>query len=198
MPTASKTFIGTIALLVLLPLLAACGYRPLSKMYELPGLDGVEPLAVYMPMWANATNEFGLETEVYNKVADWLQGSEYILLKKKESQAEYVLTGTIGSLDLTSSRGTARLTVRYSLKNQTTGDMVWPETSNSFSKSYLITDDAFTTNSERKKALDEIADDLGEKIYVRFLNTMTELRKKHAEAQTNSLAEAKQEKTGSE
>jgi len=188
MPTASKTFISTIAVLIIVPIFAACGYRPLSKSYELPGIKGSEPLAVYMPMWANATNEFGLETNVYNKVADWLQGSEHILLKKKASEAEYVLTGTISSLDLTSSRGTVRLTVRYSLENQNTGKTVWPETSNTFSKSYLITEDAFTTSSERQKALAEISDDLGEKIYIRFMNTMVEISKTQND-QTNKISQ---------
>ena len=188
MPTASKFTFGNIALLLILAMIAACGYRPLSKIYELPELNGAEPLAIYMPMWGNATNEFGLESRVYNKIADWLQGSEHILLKKKAAEAEYVLTGTIASLDLTTTRGTVRLTVRYSLKNTTTGEMIWPVASNTFSKSYLITGDSFTTDNEREKALDEIADDLGEKIYVRLLNAMTELRKIPAATKNDSAA----------
>ena len=192
MPKATRLF-GAIAALLTIPvLLAACGYRPLSRIYETPGLEGGKPVAVHMPMWTNATNEFGLETDVYNTVSDWLQGSNHILLKKKPAEAEYLLEGVISAIDLSSSRGTVRLTVRYSLKNTATDKLIWPESSSVFAKSYLITDDAAATTSERQKALHEIADNIGEKIYIRFLNTIAELRKQQA---TPPVA-APQDKTG--
>lgn len=177
---ATRPFGALIALVLIPTLFAACGYRPLSRSYDLPGLKGAEPLALYMPMWTNNTNEFGLETSVYNTVADWLQGSDYIQLKKRNSEAEYRLNGVIRSIDLTSSRGTVRLTISYALQNNHTGKMIWPETRSVFAKSYLITNDANTTDSERLQALNEIADEIGEKIYVRFLNTMAELHQEKA------------------
>lgn len=198
MPTATRTYILAIAIFITLPIIAACGYRPLSKTYEIPGLKEAAPLTVYMPMWSNATNEFGLETEVFNKVADWLQSTEHIILKKNQSEAAYLLTGTISTLDQTSSRGTVRLGVRYSLKELASEDMIWPVATSFFTKSYLITDDAFTTDSERQRALNEIADDLGEKIYIRFLNTMTEMRKKQAATLNESADKTEQDKNGSE
>ena len=195
---ATRLFSALIALLLIPTLFAACGYRPLSRMYELPGLQGAEPIALYMPMWSNNTNEFGLEASLFNKVADWLQGSEYILLKKKANEAAYILNAAIRSIDLTSSRGTVRLTISYSLKNITTGKMLWQETSSTFAKSYLINDDALATDSERKKALNEIADDIGEKIYVRFLNTMAQIRKDQADQQSGSADETTATPKGAE
>ncbi len=189
---------GFLITLLIPVLFVACGYQPMSRMYDLPGLKGGEPLPLYMPIWNNNTNEFGLESEVYNTVANWLQGSEYILLKKKGAEAKYILNGTIRSIDLSSSLGTVRLTVSYSLQDAVNGKTIWPETRYIFSKSYLITADALSTNSERQKALNEISDDLGEKIYVRFLNTMVELRKKQAATQTEPREETSPEKTGSE
>lgn len=195
---ATRPFCALIALLLIPTLFAACGYRPLSRMYEHPGLQGTEPLPLFMPMWNNNTNEFGLEANLFNTVADWLQGSDYILLKKKAAEAEYTLEGTIRSIDLTSSLGTVRLTISYSLKNNNTDKMLWQETSSTYAKSYQISNDAVATNSERQKALSEIADDIGEKIYVRFLNTMAELRKDQAIQQSGSAAETPPTPKGAE
>jgi len=183
---ATRPFGAIIALFLIPALFAACGYRPLSRMYDIPGLKGAQPFTLYMPMWVNNTNEFGLQTSVYNTVADWLQGSEYIQFKKNNADAEYLLKGTIRAIDLTSSRGTVRLTISYSLQNNHTDKMIWQDTSSVFTKSYLITNDANATDSERQKALSEIGDDIGEKIYVRFLNTMSELRKNQGVEQTGA------------
>ncbi|MDH5297595.1 MAG: LPS assembly lipoprotein LptE [Desulfobulbaceae bacterium] len=169
---------------ILLPLLASgliagCGYQSLHRMRDnIPGVAAGEPVAVQMAMWSNLTNELGLESLFFNTVANWLQGSDHILLKKDPGQADYLLTGTISAIDLSTSRGTVHLTVRYSLKNRETGTVVWPETNQVFSKSYLITADAGSTRTERQQALTEIADDLGEKIYIRFLYALPELRQK--------------------
>ena len=181
MRKAVRPFAALITAILIPALFAACGYRPLSRVYDVPGLKGAEPLPLYMPMWGNNTNEFGLETTVFNKVADWLQGSEYIQLTKSAAQADYLLTATIRAMDPTPSRGTVRLTVASSLQDKNSGKMLWPQAESIYTKSYLISNDALATDSERQKSQEEIADDIGEKIYVRFLNTIAQLRKTQAE-----------------
>ncbi len=175
---AKRVLAAAAPLLATLLLFAGCGYSPLSRVYDsmATGYTG-GPIPIYMAMWDNDTNEAGLESTVYNTVADWLQNSEQLLLKKSGKEADYLLHGTIQTIDLSSSRGTVYLTVRYTLEDRATGTLVWPTTTETFTKSYLVTNDAATTQSELEKALGECANDLGEKVYVRFLSALKTLHK---------------------
>jgi len=180
---ANRLLAGASLLLIAALLMVGCGYRPLSRVYDsiAAGYAG-DPIPVYMAMWDNETSESGLETTAYNTVADWLQGAEQILLKKNGGEADYLLRGTIKTIDQSSSRGTVSLTVQYSLADRASGTLTWPTTSLTFSKSYLITDDAAATQTELHKALAECIDDLGEKIYIRFLYALKDLQKSAAPA----------------
>lgn len=174
----NKLFAAFIAVMLIAMITTGCQYRSLYHVYDDNSeFNDREPIMLFMPVWQNNTSVFGLESKISNKVADWLQSSKNIMLTDDQSKAQYQLDGVIKTINLTSSRGTVILTAYYQLTNKTTGETVWPEQSNTFSKSYLITSDSLSTQDELEKALAEIADNLGEKIYVRFSNHMKEFYK---------------------
>jgi hypothetical protein len=156
-------------------LLTSCGYH---NPYIYTGPD----ISVYVTTWSNRTSELRLDSKIYQSLIKWYQKSGgSIKVKKEKEGADLILAGEIVSIDLPSlsygSTGAAvqvkvRLTVRYILKNLHTGKVLVEIPNQVFTEAYLISTSSAATKDNESKALDQIIDDLSEKIYMRTLNEL--------------------------
>jgi len=156
-----------------LVLLAGCGYH---NPYA-PRTDS-QPISIHRSIWKNNTNELGLEIELYNALSNWLRKSPFIQIHDQETEANYLLTGTIDSVEyLELSYGLhneatelrIHLIVHYVLIEQETGAKIWD-------KKQLYTEplkkdpNPSQLQANKKEALIEIADDIAEEIYLFLIN----------------------------
>ena len=157
-------------LLLCLALLAnGCGY-------SFPHVYQGAHRTVYMPTWQNRTNKLGLDMKLYQSLSRWFQQAEKVdLTRQKDQTTDYVLTGEILSIDLPSISwntiadvtGTkVSLVVRFALKDQRTGKVVWEVGSKLYTADYTVTP---TTIADEEEALVKIIDDLSEDIYLGVL-----------------------------
>lgn len=172
--TAKLSIWVFLALLVL----QGCGYHN-------PYLKNVEQdkaVAVYMTVWLNQTNELGLESLIFQKTADWLQQSQHLRLTKNKEQADYLLTGTILSVDypatafsVTDVATTLKAKVRtsYHLSDRVTGKTIWQVNNTLRQTDYPAGNNAVRSQGNKEIALTTIAEELGEQIYLRITTTLT-------------------------
>ncbi len=176
MKTAAKSLI--LALFALL-ILQGCGYHtPYLK-----NVDQEKPAAiVYMTVWTNQTNELGLESLIFQKTADWLQQSRHLRITRDKAQADYLLTGTILSVDYPATAFSitdvattlqARVKTTYKLTDRTTSKTIWQVSETPRQTDYAAGADAVRSQSNKRTALTTIADELGEQIYLRITATLT-------------------------
>ncbi|PIE56979.1 MAG: hypothetical protein CSA34_01375 [Desulfobulbus propionicus] len=160
--------LSTFLLLALI--LSGCGGYYFPHVYDGP------QKSVYMPNWKNRSNKLGLDSQIYQSLAHWFQKSEAISITKKKEGADVVLAGEIISLDLPSvTWGSnaktvdvkATLEVRYVLKDQHTGELLWEVPRERWAEDY----NAKTVNATAEnEALETIINDLSEKIYIGVLD----------------------------
>lgn len=165
--------LGTAFLFLLV--IHGCGYY-FPHVYE--GAHRV----IYMPTWQNRTNKLGLDMKIYQSLARWFQKSESVALTKEKNGADLVLAGEILSIDLPSVSwntisevtGTKiNLYVRYVLKDQKTGKILWEVPSKLYTADYTV---PTSTLGADDAALAKIIDDMSEEIY---LGTLNKIRKQH-------------------
>lgn len=154
--------------------LAACSYQNpyLAARNEAAALETAAgaPVILQVEMWGNRTNELGLQLVFYNSLADWFQKSGRIRLARPQQEADYSIHGEIIAIDEALTRGTVRLTVSYLLRDLNRGETAWQVTSQSFSESFFIDATAAQTQNNKRRALEKIANDLAESIYMRTLH----------------------------
>ncbi|MDF1577341.1 MAG: LPS assembly lipoprotein LptE [Desulfobulbales bacterium] len=171
------TLLSRIFIVVLL--VQGCGYH---NPY-LAKIERGEPAAVvYMTVWENRTNELGLENLIFRQTADWLQQSRHLRITRDRSQADYILTGTILSVDypatafsITDVASTLKAKIRtsYQLTERSTGKTVWRVEETLRQADYPAGGNAVRSQGNKKTALTTIADELGEQIYLRITETLT-------------------------
>jgi hypothetical protein len=162
-----------LTVLVILPSwLAGCGYQNPYFVAKRESAEQKVPLGsrLHVKMWKNRTSELGLQLDFLNALMTKFQDSNLIVLTTSDSQAEYALDGEIITSNEGLTRGTVLLTVGYGLRDLRKGKMVWQVPAQTFSESFYITEDAARTEDNKRKALDKIASDLAETIYIRTLN----------------------------
>jgi hypothetical protein len=171
-----KSFSRYLPLFVLsVFLLTSCGYH---NPYVYTGPD----ISVYITTWPNRTSELRLDSKIYQSLIKWYQKSGgSIKVKKEKEGADLILAGEIVSIDLPSlSYGSGgitkevkvRLTIRYILKNLKTGKVLAEVPNQVYAEAYTISSSSSATKDNESKALDQIIDDLSEKIYLRTLNEL--------------------------
>ncbi|HSH13874.1 MAG TPA: hypothetical protein VLA15_08995, partial [Desulfurivibrionaceae bacterium] len=75
-------------------LLSGCGYHhPASRS------GGARTMTIHAGTWENHTNEIALEGLLLHKTADWLQQSRSFRLERDPAQADYLLSGTIETVN---------------------------------------------------------------------------------------------------
>ena len=159
-------------------ILHGCGYKnPYIKNIDL----NERAATIYMTIWANQTNELGLENLIFQSTADWLQQSRHLQITRNNDRADYILTGKITSVDYPATAFStddkastlqATVTTTYKLTDQASGKTIWKYDS-TLESSYTAGSDAVNSQSSKKIALMSIADDLGEQIYLSVTNTLT-------------------------
>ena len=174
-----KTAASLILTFIILLPLQGCGYHnPYRQKIEV----GEPAAVVYMKVWDNRTNELGLDNLIYRKTADWLQQSRHLRITRDSGQADYILTGTILSVNYpataysaTDVASTLKAEVRasYQLTGRAAGKTVWRVEETLRQADYPAGNDAVRSQSNKKEALETIADELGEQIYLRITATLT-------------------------
>ncbi|MFN2366589.1 MAG: LPS assembly lipoprotein LptE [Desulfurivibrionaceae bacterium] len=173
-----KTAASLILTFIILLPLQGCGYHNPYRQK----IEGGEPAAVvYMKVWDNRTNELGLDILIYRKTADWLQQSRHLRITRDSGEADYILSGTILSVNYpataysaTDVAFTLKAEVRASYQlTERAGKTVWRVEETLRQADYPAGHDAVRGQSNKKEALETIADELGEQIYLRITATLT-------------------------
>jgi hypothetical protein len=166
-------------------LLGGCGYY-FPNVYTGP------EMSVYMPNWKNRTDKLVIDNSMYKSLSAWFQKSEKINLIKNKEAADLILAGEIVSIDLpgiswnTDARTTdvkVELRLRYVLKNVKTGKILWEVPNDVWTENYHTLTDRADTEDE---AVDEILDEVSEKIY---LGTLSKIRKMNREQSVDQANE---------
>ena len=170
--------IRDLHVLVVLLLLAGCGYHhPASRPAE------VGAISIHAATWENRTNEIALEGFLLQKTADWLQQSRLFRLEVDPNRADYLLSGTIMSVNNPATaynsgdRATtlkAWMKVSYHLTARATGKPLWEVNDTVRERSFLAGEDAVRNRSNKEEALAVIADELAEQIYLKLLTSLSE------------------------
>jgi len=160
------------ALAVLLLLIGGCGYYNPNM---LPADEEGPPILLNVPVWANQTNEIGLESVIHNTLSDWLIQNKQIVLTKTRDQAEYELSGRIVSVSFpglsysSSDQATALkavLNIHYAVIEIKTGKTI-NQRNYSLDEPFQRGASSMQTDENKEKALQSLADDLAENIYIR-------------------------------
>jgi hypothetical protein len=141
-----------------------------------------------MSTWKNRTSNLGLDSDIYQSLSHWFQKSQAIILTKNKDDADLILAGEIMSIDLpsiswTDTRATevrVRLDVRYILKDLQTDEILWEVPKEIWTEQYPTTGGSAVMADNEKKALDQILDDLSERLY---LGTLEKLRRMNRKTQ---------------
>jgi hypothetical protein len=160
-------------------ILQGCGYHnPYSGTKDQEQAD----VAVYLSVWDNRTNEMGLENLIFQKTADWLQQINSLRTTTDTDQADYLLSGTVLGVDYpasafsTTSTATtlnAKIRVEYKLTYRANGKLIWQTTETVRGSGYPVGADALRSQSNKNTALETIADEIGENIYLKLTDTLT-------------------------
>lgn len=165
---------AAMAVILALPL-SACGYY---NPY-VAGKCG-KPIMVYRTMWANRTNEMGLENIFYQAQSDWLRKSRLITLGDSPEGADYRLNGTIERVDYPeisfgkyqiASQGRVELTVNFTLTEMKSGKAIWKRNATR-TQTFAMGQDPMKLQTSRRAAFEKIADLFGEEIYLYMINTI--------------------------
>ncbi|MFT5699304.1 MAG: putative small lipoprotein YifL [Desulforhopalus sp.] len=172
-----KTVLRTTTVMLFLILVASCGYKN-PNVYNGPSK------VIYATEWKNRTSELGLDSKIYRSLTNWFQKSGSLSTVRDKSGADLILAGEIVSISLPSlSYGTdnvatevkVRLKVRYILKEIATNRILLEVPSETWTGEYLVTSSSSTNSDNESDALDEIIEDLSQKIYQRTLALISQI-----------------------
>lgn len=172
-----KTVLRTTTIMLFLILIASCGYRN-PNVYSGPSK------VIYATEWKNRTSELGLDSKIYRSLTRWFQKSGSLTTVRDKSGADLILAGEIISIALPSlsyssdnlaSEVKVRLKVRYILKEIATNKVLLEVSSETWTEEYLVSSSSSTNKDNESDALDEIIEDLSQKIYQRTVATLPQI-----------------------
>lgn len=172
-----KTICRIIPLIIALCIVASCGYRN-PNVYK--GPDKV----IYITEWKNRTSELGLDSRIYRSLVKWFQKSGSITTVREKTGADLILAGEIVSLELPSlayganritTEVKVRLRVRYVLKELSTNKILMEVPDEVWLDDYLVSSNSTANLDNEKKALDNIIEDLSQRIYQRTIAKLPQL-----------------------
>ncbi|WP_163336637.1 LptE family protein [Desulfopila sp. IMCC35008] len=158
-------------------LLVSCGYY---NPYVYSGPEKV----IYITNWKNRTSELGLDSDIYQSLVRWFQKSGSIKISKQKEGADLVLAGEVVSISIpslsygagnTTSEIKVKLTVRYILKDLTSGKVVMEVPKEQWTEGYLVGASSSETSDNQDEAIKTIIDDLSQKIYQQTLVELPKL-----------------------
>ncbi len=154
-------------------ILSGCGYyNPYVSN------SSSKPISLNRSLWANKTGEVGLENTMYQSLSNWLRKSSLIHLAGTPDTADYILTGSIDSVDYPElSYGShqianelrANLHVSFTLTERATGKKVWT-VSKSFTETLNTSTNPTSLQANKKGAMLKISQDISEIIYLHIIN----------------------------
>jgi hypothetical protein len=155
-------------------LFSGCGYtNPYAPPTDTDGNGDRIPL--YLEMWHDETNQLGYQAVIQRSLVNWLKKSKKFVLANDSSDAGHILSGAIHYADFPGlSYGTfdravelrAKVRFSYTLKELENNVIKLEKKEFTKLKSYLVGGSAVETKDNRQRALQEIADDLAEEIYI--------------------------------
>ena len=154
--------------------LSGCGY------YNPYVAKGYRQISLHHSMWPNRTTEIGLENVLFQAQADWFRKSPLISFAESAAGADYVLSGNIDQVTYPEVsfgayeqgiQGNANLTVSFALREQKTGKVVWKQSSTR-TEAFTMVQNPNLLQTNRKVALQKIADAYAEEIYLYLINTI--------------------------
>lgn len=167
-----NSFIRTLlACLISGVLLSSCGYHN-PYVYSGPAKS------IYMTTWKNRTNVLLLDAKIYQSLLKWYQKSGSLQITKQKEGADFILAGEIISIDLPSltynaadsaSEVKIRLKVRYILKDLHSGKVLLEQPGETRTETYKVSSNATISKDNENEAIDEIIDELSQKIYQKSL-----------------------------
>ena len=169
-PKLASLLIASIVLL-----LAGCGY------YNPYVGHGYKHISLYRSMWPNRTTEIGLENTMFQAQSDWFRKSPLLTLTDSAAEAEYELSGSIERIyypEISFGKfregiqGRAELMVNFSIKDKKSGKIVWERKGRTRNQTFRMNQDPIQLQINKKAALQRIADDFAEEIYLFLINRL--------------------------
>lgn len=153
---------------------SGCGY---TNPYTLPtDTDGEnDRIPLYLEMWNDETNLLGYQAVIQRSLVHWLKKSKKFVLVNDRSDTSHILSGAIHYADFPGlSYGTfdravelrAKVKFSYKLKESENNLIKLEKKAFTKLKSYRVGSSAVATEDNKQSALQEIADDLAEEIYI--------------------------------
>jgi len=165
-------YLFLLVLVFLLP--GGCGY---SNPYVQNNSQGNLNKTLYITTWQNRTNELGLESVYFRIFNGWFKKSGIVDVIQDDDQADLKLTGEISSIDLPGLfydtfneiiEIKIKLTVSFTLYDKRTKTFLWQEKQLTFYHPSLLHPTREKTLNNKQKALLHIGDEIGELIYLRI------------------------------
>jgi len=125
-----------------------------------------------------------LDSDIYRSLTRWFQKSGSISIVRQKEGADLILAGEIISIalpslsygtNLTSTEVKIILKVRYILKEIATNKIILEVPEDVRLEDYLLTSDSKTNSDNESKALEEIIEDLSQKIYQKTVSELPKL-----------------------
>ncbi len=153
--------------------MSACGYyNPYVAN------NNNKPISLNHAIWANKTGVAGLENTMYQSLSNWLRKCRLIHLVDKPEKAEYLLTGTINSIDfpelsygnhMQANELRANLHVTFDITDNVTNHKIWT-VSQTFTETLNMSTDPTSLQANKRTALLKISEDVSEMIYLHIIN----------------------------
>lgn len=172
-----KIVIRLMPLILVACIITACGYHN-------PNVYSGPPKSIYLTEWKNRTNELNLDSDIYRTLTRWFQKSGSISIVRQKEGADLILAGEIISIalpslsygsNLTSTEVKIVLKVRYILKEIATNKIVLEVPEDTRLEDYLLTGDSQTNSDNESEALEEMIEDLSQKIYQKTVSELPKL-----------------------
>ncbi|NOX25672.1 MAG: hypothetical protein GXP59_06090 [Deltaproteobacteria bacterium] len=161
-----------LVLIAAILFLGGCGYHnPYAAS------SGSRPITLQRSLWVNKTGEVGLENTIYQSLSKWLRKSPLIHLVENPTLADYVLSGTIDSVDypelsysnnLEANELRVNLHVTFSMTARTSGKKVWT-IAKTFTETLNMSGDPAILRANKLIALRKISADIAEMIYLHVI-----------------------------
>jgi len=152
---------------------SSCGY---SNPYVNKGSQEDPSKTLLITTWQNRTNELGLESIYFRLFNAWFKKSSKISVVFKEDQADLKLTGEISAIDVPglfydsfdeALEIKIKLTVHFTLRDNSNNSILWQEKTFIIYEPFIIDPSGERTRYNKQRALLRIGDEIGEFIYLR-------------------------------
>jgi hypothetical protein len=162
--------------------MGGCGYRnPHTRIADFDK-DGDGKIRIYLDMWANQTNLLGFQGQIQQSLIQVLTKSNRFYLTQNKVGADYILDGTIYSVEIPGlSYGAfnraveirAEVKLGYRLVNAQTGKIVLEKNKYIQRETFKVEDDAIRTQSNQDIALALLAGSLVDNIDIQLFYLFT-------------------------